>query len=96
MRSSIQAELFQITTELLLYYHFDINYKSLAELTSGLTGADIANVVNQAKITAIQRKHEKIQLDDIEETRLDGVTDHNIGDYVKAAEKHFADRKVVL
>ena len=43
----------------------DINYKSLAELTSGLTGADIANVVNQAKITAIQRKHEKIQLDDI-------------------------------
>ena len=34
--------------------------------------------------------HHKIQLEDINETRFDGVTDHNIGDYVKAAEKHFA------
>ena len=34
--------------------------------------------------------HHKIQLEDISETRFDGVTDHNIGDYVKAAEKHFA------
>jgi pimeloyl-ACP methyl ester carboxylesterase len=40
--------------------------------------------------------HSKIQLKDIEDTRLDGVTDHNIGDYVKAAEKHFAAKKVVL
>ena len=43
----------------------DMNYKSLAELTSGLTGADIANIVNQSKITAIQRKHEKIKLEDV-------------------------------
>ena len=40
--------------------------------------------------------HHKIQLEDISETRFDGVTDHNIGDYVKAAEKHFAAKKVVL
>jgi len=39
--------------------------------------------------------HHKIQLEDIEETRLDGVTDHNIGDYVKAAEKHFEENKGV-
>ena len=38
--------------------------------------------------------HPKFQLDDIEETRLDGVTDHNIGDYVKAAEKYFADKEL--
>ena len=43
----------------------DIDYKSLAELTSGLTGADIANIVNQSKTTAIQRNHDKIELDDI-------------------------------
>ena len=42
-----------------------IDYKSLAELTSGLTGADIANIVNQSKITAIRRNHEKIELEDI-------------------------------
>ena len=42
-----------------------IDYKILAELTSGLTGADIANIVNQSKITAIKRNHEKIQLEDI-------------------------------
>jgi len=40
--------------------------------------------------------HHKIQLKDISETRFDGVTDHNIGDYVKAAEKHFAAKKVTL
>ena len=32
----------------------------------------------------------KIQLKDINETKFDGVTDHNIGDYVTAAEKHYA------
>ena len=34
--------------------------------------------------------HHKIQLEDINETRFDGVTDHNIGDYVKAAEKYYS------
>ena len=32
----------------------------------------------------------KIQLKDINDTKFDGVTDHNIGDYVTAAEKHYA------
>ena len=43
----------------------EIDFKFLAELTSGLTGADIANVANQAKINAIQTKHKKIEIDDI-------------------------------
>ena len=47
-------------------------------------------------ITGYVHPHHKIQLEDISETRFDGVTDHNIGDYVKAAEKHFADKKVTL
>ena len=42
-----------------------IDYKFIAELTSGLTGADIANVANQSKINAIQNKHEKVNVNDI-------------------------------
>jgi AFG3 family protein len=38
----------------------DINYQKLAELASGLTGADIANVCNQAKINAIQQSYNYI------------------------------------
>ncbi len=40
--------------------------------------------------------HPAIQLKDESDTRFDGVADHNIGDYVTAAEKHFADKKVTL
>ena len=43
----------------------NIDHKFLAELTSGLTGADIANVANQSKINAIQNKNNEVQLDDI-------------------------------
>ena len=42
-----------------------IDHKFLAELTSGLTGADIANVANQSKINAIQNKNNEVQIDDI-------------------------------
>ncbi len=42
-----------------------IDNKFLAELTSGLTGADIANVANQSKINAIQNKHKQVELEDI-------------------------------
>ena len=37
----------------------------LAELTSGLTGADIANISNQAKIVAIQHEHDNVLIEDI-------------------------------
>ena len=43
----------------------EIDYKNLAELTSGLTGADIANIVNQSKINAIQNKNDKILINDV-------------------------------
>lgn len=46
-------------------YTNELNNNYLAELTSGLTGADIANVANQAKINAIQQKHEKIEIIDV-------------------------------
>ena len=34
--------------------------------------------------------HPKLQLPDAVETRFDGVADHNIGDYVTAAEKYYS------
>ena len=43
----------------------EIDYNLLAELTSGLSGADIANISNQSKITAIRNKHTKINDSDI-------------------------------
>tara|TARA_B100001093_G_C26840111_1_gene1020159 strand:+ start:794 stop:2233 length:1440 start_codon:yes stop_codon:yes gene_type:complete len=43
----------------------EIDYSNLAQLTSGLSGADIANIVNQSKITAIRNNHKKIIDSDI-------------------------------
>ena len=40
--------------------------------------------------------HPKIQLKDIDDTRFDGVTDHNMGDYVTAAERYYESKKVAL
>ena len=40
--------------------------------------------------------HPKIQLKDINDTRFDAVTDHNIGDYVIAAERYYESKKVAL
>ena len=52
-----------------LYFNKDmtqeIDYNMLAELTSGLSGADIANISNQSKITAIRNKQDKINESDI-------------------------------
>jgi ATP-dependent metalloprotease FtsH len=44
----------------------NICYSKLGELTSSLTGADIANVCNQAKINAIQEDKDKIVMDHIQ------------------------------
>ena len=43
----------------------NIDHKFLAELTSGLTGADIANVANQSKINAIQKENNEVEVEDI-------------------------------
>lgn len=44
----------------------NINYQKLSELTSGLTGADIANICNQSKINAIQEKSDYITYSHLE------------------------------
>ena len=45
----------------------DVNLESIAEDTAGFTGAELANILNEAAIIATKRKHEDIENDDIEE-----------------------------
>jgi len=41
-----------------------LSYATLSERTAGMTGADIANIANQAKINAIQRGQEDLEITD--------------------------------
>lgn len=45
----------------------DVNLESIAEDTAGFTGAELANILNEAAIIATKNKHEDIENDDIEE-----------------------------
>ena len=45
----------------------DIDFKDIAEDTAGFTGAELANILNEAAIIATTNKHKSINKDDIEE-----------------------------
>ncbi|NLZ24877.1 MAG: ATP-dependent zinc metalloprotease FtsH [Clostridiales bacterium] len=45
----------------------EINFKSLARLTAGFTGADIENLLNEAAILAARNGHKVINMEDISE-----------------------------
>ena len=45
----------------------DIDFKDIAEDTAGFTGAELANILNEAAIIATTNKHKSINRDDIEE-----------------------------
>ena len=45
----------------------DISFDSIAEDTAGFTGAELANILNEAAIIATKSNHEKITMEDIEE-----------------------------
>jgi len=45
----------------------DVDYESLAKLTPGFTGADLANLMNEAALLAARRKKDVIDMDEIEE-----------------------------
>src|SRR4051794_9756005 len=42
----------------------DVDLKSLASSTSGMVGADLKNLVNEAALTAARRNHERVELGD--------------------------------
>ena len=45
----------------------DINLEEIATDTAGFTGAELANVLNEAAIVATIKKHEEISMEDLEE-----------------------------
>ncbi|MBQ6992450.1 MAG: ATP-dependent zinc metalloprotease FtsH [Clostridia bacterium] len=45
----------------------DINFKDIANDTAGFTGAELANVLNEAAIIATTKKHKNILMQDLEE-----------------------------
>ena len=45
----------------------DVNLESIAEDTAGFTGAELANILNEAAIKTTKNNHEEIENDDIEE-----------------------------
>ena len=45
----------------------DVELESIAEDTAGFTGAELANILNEAAIIATKNEHDKITKDDIEE-----------------------------
>ena len=45
----------------------DIDLKDIAEDTAGFTGAELANILNEAAIIATRKKHNEIQRNDLEE-----------------------------
>ena len=45
----------------------DVNLESIAEDTAGFTGAELANILNEAAIIATINKHDEIENSDIEE-----------------------------
>ncbi|MCF0112164.1 MAG: ATP-dependent metallopeptidase FtsH/Yme1/Tma family protein [Erysipelotrichaceae bacterium] len=45
----------------------DVNMEALAQRTPGFSGADLANVLNEAAIMAVRNNHEMINMDDLDE-----------------------------
>jgi cell division protease FtsH len=45
----------------------DVDFKNIAGDTAGFTGAELANVLNEAAIIATRNKHKKIDMQDIED-----------------------------
>ena len=42
----------------------DVTFKSIAEDTAGFTGAELANILNEAAIIATKAEHKKIEKDE--------------------------------
>jgi len=58
----------------------DVDLKSVAEDTAGYSGAELANILNEAAIIATSRKHKAITMEDIEDAQkkvMVGLEKHN-------------------
>src|SRR5918911_641134 len=47
----------------------DVNITTLARGTPGMSGADLANLVNEGALLAVRRGHDKLHMDDLEDAK---------------------------
>jgi len=69
----------------------DVNFENIAQRTPGFSGAELANVLNEAALLAVRQGHQLITLDDVDE-----AIDRVIGGPAKKSRKYTEkERKLV-
>lgn len=69
----------------------DVNFDNVAQRTPGFSGAELANVLNEAALLAVRQGHQLITLDDVDE-----AIDRVIGGPAKKSRKYTEhERKIV-
>ncbi len=69
----------------------DVNFENVAQRTPGFSGAELANVLNEAALLAVRQGHQLITLDDVDE-----AIDRVIGGPAKKSRKYTEhERKLV-
>lgn len=69
----------------------DVNFENIAQRTPGFSGAELANVLNEAALLAVRQGHQLITLDDVDE-----AIDRVIGGPAKKTRKYTEkERKLV-
>ena len=48
----------------------DVNFRTIAQGTSGFTGADLENLLNEAALIAVRNKKKAITMEDVEEAKI--------------------------
>ena len=72
-------------------FALDVNLKNLAARTPGFSGADLANVLNEAAIMAVRRNHDVIMMED-----LDEAVDRVIGGPAKKSRTYTPQEKKMV
>ena len=69
----------------------DVNFDNVAQRTPGFSGAELANVLNEAALLAVRRGHQLITLDDVDE-----AIDRVIGGPAKKSRKYTEKERTLV